>query len=154
MPARDSNAILAPPLLLHIYSDRDYKLNGNENCCGHYYQADGFDHSDKVAKYEKDLYTNFVTSRVAVIVADTDDATAGAKLAKVPMMQEHKRKLFLYQEDLNAKIDMDKVKKRKISKYAPIKPVLSDDSLDGPKEIYLRTRTTAQNGSETAQKGG
>ena len=84
------------------------------------YSAKLKDHSDAVAKFEKDLYTNFITSRLVVIVADTDDSAAGAKLAKVPMMQEKKRKLFLYQEDLNAKIDIDKVKKRKISKYAPV----------------------------------
>ena len=57
------------------------------------------------------------------------------------MVSEKKRKLFLYQEELNCKLDWEKMKKRKVSKFHPICPTLADDSLDGPREIYTKMRT-------------
>ena len=68
-------------------------------------------------------------------------AQALPRLQKLPMMSEKKRKLFLYQEELNCKLDWEKMKKRKVSKFHPICPTLTDDALDGPKEIYQKTRT-------------
>ena len=65
------------------------------------------DHNEKVSSHERNVYTAFVNSRVSIIVADTDDLSSAGKLAKVPMMQEKKRKLYLYQEDLNAKTDIE-----------------------------------------------
>ena len=114
------------------------------------YKAQLTAHNEDVTAYEAHAHKNFVNARVVLVVADlTDAAGAKAKVCKVPMLMEKKRKFFLFQEDLSVKTDWDKIKTRKLSKFASFDVKMQTEDLDAMKEVYLATRTKGDDGQSS-----
>ena len=114
------------------------------------YKDELHQHNARVTVWENEAITNFITSRIQLHILDLkqDIPTEGLhRLKRLPVLAEGKRKLFMTQLDLAYQPDHAFCKRRKISVFRPMNPTMSDDCIDGAKNVYMTCRTSEENGT-------
>ena len=97
--------------------------------------------NNQVAEHKKAEEKAFVLNRVHFVVDDGSDVERiGKKAAKVPLLIEKKRKLYVLDELCGKPMEWDKIKHQKKSVFQPMKSCLDDSLLDPFLEVYSKTR--------------
>ena len=77
-----------------------------------------------------------------LIVDDLDDADKlKRKVSNLPLLREKKRQLFYHSEHVATKMDWSRIKRRKLSMFAPVNRSLDGDDINPIIELHSLIRT-------------